>query len=225
MPIARSSLAGAATGVVLLAGAVGFGVGLPEVVENPGASSAEVPTLPDRLDDRFIALSSVTAEDVKATTPEEIAQAKAIVDGSAASEKKAAARLGDTYGEVAVRTYLDIPATIDPNAQVRPPQIAITIAPGEGGPLIPHGPFEFDQSGTHYELTEVKGFQCSSIWAEAVDPTTGLPTGAERTGASYQEVECRTVRSGLTYDIYSSGITPDEAAHYLDLVLEQTAKD
>lgn len=37
-----------------------------------------------------------------------------------------------------------------------------------------------------------------------------------------REVECRAERSGLTYDLYSSGLTPEEAVHYLDLVLEKT---
>ena len=49
MPIARSTVVGATTGVLLLAGAVGFGVGLPKVVDDPAA----VPTLPTKLDNRF----------------------------------------------------------------------------------------------------------------------------------------------------------------------------
>lgn len=222
MPIARSTLAGVSSGVLLLAGAVGFGVGLPEVVENPGAT-AQLPTLPDRLDDRFIALSAVTPEDGQADTPDAVAQMEAFASEAAASEVEAAQRLGGMYDDAIVRSYLDIPATLDPTAQVRPAQLAVTVVPGDAGLVIPSGPFQIDQQGTHYELKQIDGHRCSVIWAEAVDPTTGAPSGEEPTGANYQ-VECRAERGGLTYDAYSTGLTPDETVHYLELVLEKTAE-
>lgn len=222
MPIARSTLAGVTSGVLLLAGAVGFGVGLPEVVDNPGAT-AQLPTLPDRLDDRFIALSAVTPEDGQADTPDAVAQMEAFASEAAASEREAAERLGAMYDDAIVRSYLDIPATLDATAQVRPAQLAVTVVPGEAGLVIPSGPFQIDQQGTHYELKNIDGYRCSVIWAEAVDPTTGVATGEEPTGANYQ-VECRAERDGLTYDAYSTGLTPDETVQYLELVLEKTAE-
>jgi hypothetical protein len=223
MPIARSSLTGAAAGVVLLAGVVGFGVGLPEVVGGPDASaSADLPTLPDRLDDRFVALSAVTPELGGAQTAEEISQMEAFADQAAKSEADANERLRDLYGDVTLRSYLDVPATTAAEPQGRPAQFAVTVVEGDAGLVIPSGPFQIDQQGTHYELKEMAGHTCSVIWSDPIDPTTGVPTGAEPTGASYQ-VECRAERDGLTYDLYSSGLTPDEATHYLDLVLEATA--
>lgn len=223
MPIARSSLTGAAAGVVLLAGAVGFGVGLPEVVADPEASAdVDLPTLPDKLDDRFVALSAVTPEVGGATTPEEVSQMEAFADQAAKSEKEANERLRGLYGDVALRSYLDVPATLATDQQTRPAQFAVTVVAGDAGLVIPSGPFQIDQQGTHYELKKIDGHNCSMIWSDPVDPTTGAPTGAEVTGASYQ-VECRAERDGLTYDLYSSGLTPDEATHYLDLVLEATA--
>ncbi|KRB80240.1 hypothetical protein ASE01_01745 [Nocardioides sp. Root190] len=223
MPIARSSLTGAAAGVVLLAGAVGFGVGLPEIVEDSDASaSADLPTLPDKLDDRFVALSAVTPELGGAKTAEEISQMEAFADQATKSEAEATERLRGLYGDVALRSYLDVPATTATDQQTRPAQFAVTVVAGDAGLVIPSGPFQIDQQGTHYELKEIGGHNCSLIWSDPVDPTTGAPTGAEPTGASYQ-VECRAERDGLTYDLYSSGLTPDEATYYLDLVLDSTA--
>lgn len=224
MPIARSSLAGAATGVVLLAGAVGFGVGLPELVENPGANAAELPKLPDRLDDRFVALSAVTPEDGKATTPDAAAQMEAFATGAAASEKEASQLLAGIYDDAVVRSYLDLPATVVTNPTSRPATLAVTVVPGDAGLVIPSGPFQVDQPGRHYELKKVGGHRCSVTWSEAVDPATGVPTGEELTGANYQ-VDCRAARDGVTYDIYGTGLTPEETVHYLDVILEQTAKD
>lgn len=222
MPIARSSLAGAATGVVLLAGAVGFGVGLPEVVENPAASeSVELPALPDRLDDRLVAVSALTPEDGDATTADEIAQIEAFATAATASEKEGGEQLSALYGGAVVRSYLDIPATLAADGQTRPATLAVTVVPGEPGLVIPSGPFQVDQSGTHYELKEIDGYRCSVAWSEPADPTTGIPTGAEPTGANYQ-AECRAERDGVTYDVYGTGLTPEETVFYLERVLELT---
>lgn len=220
MPIARSTLAGVATGVVVLAGAVGFGVGLPELVDD-AAASPELPSLPDRLDERFVALSALTPEIAKMQTPDEITQMEAFAEQAGKSEAETTERLGDIYGDAVVRSYLDVPATTAAQQQGRPAQFAVTITPGDPGLVMPSGPFQIDQQGTHYELKELDGYRCSVIWSEPIDPATGVPTGAEPTGANYQ-VECRTERDGITYDLYSSGLTPDEATSYLDLVLEKT---
>lgn len=225
MPIARSTLAGATTGVLLLAVAVGFGVGLPEVVENPDAASAEtadLPALPDRLDDRFVALPAVTPQDGKATTPDEIAQMNAFAQEAAKSEQAAVKTLTDLYGEAAVRSYLDIPATTAEQQTTRPAQIAVTVVQGDPGLVIPSGPFPIDQQGTHYELKKIAGHQCSVIWSDPYDPTTGQPTGAEATAENYQ-VECRAARDGLAFDLYSTGLLPEDAVSYLERVLELTA--
>ena len=222
MPIARSTLAGAASGILLLAGAVGFGVGLPEVVDNPGATATELPQLPDRLDDRFVALPAVTPQQGGAKTPDEIAQMNAFADEAAKSEKQAVSRLKKLYGDANVRSYLDVPAANTQQQGARPAQIAVTVVKGDPGLVIPSGPFPIEQQGTHYELKKINGHQCSVIWGDPYDPNTGLPTGEEATAANYQ-VECRTGRDGLAYDLYSSGLLPEEAVSYLEKVLELTA--
>lgn len=223
MPIARSTLTGAAAGVVLLAGAVGFGVGLPKVIDDPGATTADVPTLPERLDDRFIALQAITAEQGGATTPEQVEQFKTFTERSLSSEADARESLASQYGDAAVRAYLDLPDG-GSLGQTAPAQLAVTVVPGEPGLLNPSGPFSVDESGAHYELEEIDGHRCAVIWNDPADPTTGVPTGQEPTAANYR-VQCRTEDAGLTYDVFSTGLTPDEAVDYLELVVEQAAAE
>lgn len=220
MPIARSTYAGVATGAVLLAGAVGFGVGLPKVVDDPG-TTAQVPALPDRLDDRFTALQSITPEQGGATTPEQVEQMKTFTERSAKSEKTSRAALVEEYGDASVRAYLDVPSATNPTGTT-PAQIAVTVVPGSAGLLNSSGPFQVDEPGAHYTLEKIDGNRCAVAWNDPVDPATGAPTGQEPTGADYR-VQCRTEREGLTYDLYTTGLTPDEVAHYVDLVLEKTA--
>lgn len=223
MPIARSTLTGAAAGVVLLAGAVGFGVGLPKVVDDPGATTADIPTLPERLDDRFIALQAITAEQGGATTPEQVEQFKTFTERSLTSEAEARKSLASQYGDAAVRAYLDLPDGAAAG-QTAPAQLAVTVVPGEPGLLNPSGPFSVDESGAHYELEEIDGHRCAVIWSDPADPATGVPTGQKPTAANYR-VQCRTEDAGLTYDVFSTGLTPDEAVDYLELVVEQAAAE
>ena len=222
MPIERSTIVGVVAGVLLLGGAVGFAVGLPEAVGEGAEARPSVPTLPDRLDDRMVALSAVTAEEAQATTPEAIEQIEAFTTEALATEREGREHLAELYGDAEVRTYLDVPATLAADQRSRPAQIAVTVVPGEAGLLIPSGPMEIDQPGTHYELSELDGHQCSIVWNEQIDPTTGQIASEEPDPASYR-VECRTERDGLTYDVYTTGLEPEEATAYLDLVLEQTA--
>lgn len=225
MPIARSSLAGAVSGVVLLAGAVGFGVGLPELVENPGATAGELPKLPDRLDARFVSVSSSTPDDFKADSPEDVADAKEIAKAFGDAEKNAIKGLTSVYGDVDVRYYRDIEASLaaanDPTGRTGVAEIVVTVVPGQAGPVLPQGPFENNQNGTHYELKKLGGNPCAVQWVESVDPTTGAPTGEEPTGANYQ-IECHAQGDGVTFDVVSSGLDPDEYVRYLDLLLELT---
>ncbi len=225
MPIARSSLAGAATGVVLLAGAVGFGVGLPELIEDPGATASELPTLPDRLDGRFISLSESTPEDFKADSPEDVTDAKEIAKAFGDAEKKAITNLTGVYGAADMRYYRDIDASLaainDPTGQTRSAEIIVTVVPGPAGPVLPQGPFENNQNGAHYELRKLGGHPCAVQWVDSVDPTTGVPTGEEPTGANYQ-IACHVQADGVTFDVVSNGLDPEEYVHYVDVLLEKT---
>ncbi|HVK30606.1 MAG TPA: hypothetical protein VM575_19875 [Nocardioides sp.] len=229
MPIARSTYAGVATGAVLLAGAVGFGVGLPKAIDDPGdtgsVTAEDLPVLPDRLDDRFVALGVVTAEDAGATGAD-AAQYETIAKNAATGDADAASNLASIYDAATTRSYIDVVAMGQiAQTQVRPAQFAVTVVPGDAGLVIPSGPFQATQQGAHYELKVIDGFRCSLIWSESVDPTTGAATGEEPTAANYQQVECRAERDGLTYDLFGNGMTPDEVVHYLQLVLEQAGNE
>lgn len=229
MPIARSTYAGVATGAVLLAGAVGFGVGLPKAADDPGATGSitaeDLPVLPDRIDDRFVALGVVTTEDAGATAAQ-ASEYDTIAKNAATGDADAASNLALIYDAAVTRSYIDAKAMGQiAQTQVRPAQFAVTVVPGDAGLVIPSGPFEAAQQGAHYELKVIDGFRCSMIWSEAVDPTTGAPTGEEPTAANYQQVECRAERDGLTYDLFGNGLTPDEVVHYLELVLEKSGSD
>ena len=225
MPIARSTVAGAVTGVVLLAAAVGFGVGLPKVAEEPTITTADLPTLPDRLDDRMVALSRVTAADAGVTA----AADKEAISGFAASAAKgdtdASSKLASLYGAARVRAYIDAKAMGQAAATQKPPaQLAVSIVPGDAGLVIPSGPFEIKQNGgAHYELSEIDGHRCAAAWQESVDPTTGQPAAGGKVPATSYQAECRAQRGGVTYDVYSTGLEPKELAGYLDLVLSRTA--
>ena len=216
MPIARSTVVGATTGVLLLAGAVGFGVGLPKLVDDPAA----VPALPTKLDDRFVALQTITPEQAGASSPEEAAQITTFTERAAESEAKTRKILAEQYDDAEVRSYMDLP---DPGSQTMPAQIQITIVPGPEGLVNPNGSFVVDEQGSHLDLREIDGSRCAVAWNDPVDQMTGAPTGAEPTGADYR-VQCRTERDGLTYDLYTSGLTPEEVASYVDKVLALTEK-
>ncbi|WGY02662.1 hypothetical protein QI633_02630 [Nocardioides sp. QY071] len=218
MPIARSTVVGATSGVLLLAGAVGFGVGLPKVVDDPAA----VPTLPTKLDDRFVALQAITPEQAGATSPDQAAQIKTFTDRAAKSEEETRKILAEQYDEAAVRAYIDVPAASS-SSQSIPAQIAVTVVPGNAGLVNPSGPFVVDESGSHYTLEVIDGSHCAIAWNEPVDQTTGTPTDQKPTGADYR-VQCRKEVDGLTYDLYTNGLTPDEVASYVDKVLELTGR-
>ena len=224
MPIARSTVAGAVTGVVLLAGAVGFGAVLPKVVDEPTVTAADLPKLPDRLDSRMQALSTVTAEDAGVTAPADKAAIPGFAERAGKGDVTAASHLASLYGAARVRSYIDAKAMGQAaTTQTAPAQLAVSIVPGSAGLVIPNGPFEIQQSGAHYELSEIDGHRCAISWQESVDPTTGQPTAGTKVPASNYQAECRAERGGVAYDVFSTGLEPKELATYLDLVLERTA--
>ncbi len=222
MPIARSTAAGAVSGVLLLAGAVGFGVGLPKVVDDGTASASDLPVLPDRLDDRMVALSAVTPDDAGTTSDEDAGLVQQLADAAADSDAESSENLAAQYDAAVVRAYVDVQAMAAADGTSAPAQMSVTVVPGDAGLVIPSGPFQIDQNGSHYELQEIDGYRCAVAYREAADPTTGMPTGEEVPAANYQ-AECRAERGGLTYDVYANGLTPEELVGYLDQVLDATA--
>jgi hypothetical protein len=220
MPIARSTIVGASTGVLLLAGAVAFGVGLPKAVgdgDTGSSFSGELPTLPDRLDDRMVALSSITPEDAGATEEADRQTIEQIAQAAAEGDQAASDNLTELYGAAVVRAYIDGSAMTEATATSAPAQMSVTLIPGDPGLVVPSGPFEIDQNGSHYELQEVGGHTCAVAWAEPTDPATGAPSG-EPTAADYQ-AECRAAVDGITVDVYATGLAPEEVASYVDLVV------
>lgn len=227
MPIARSTIAGAVTGVLLLGGAVGFAVGLPKVAEDPGAaaSAGDLPKLPARLDDRMVALAEITPEDAGTTDPQDIEAIKQIATAAGKADTDSTSKLASIYGPSAVRAYIDVKAMSQATAQSAPAQLSVTVTGGGTGLVIPSGPFEIKQTGgSQYQLREIGGYRCAVAWQQPTDPTTGMPVAGEVPAGNYM-TECRAERGGLTYDVYANGLAPDEAAHYLDLVLERTGAD
>ena len=225
MPIARSTIAGAVTGVLLLGAAVGFAVGLPKVSEDEGTSvsAADLPKLPDRLDDRMVALSKITAADAGTTNADDVKAIEQIAGAAGEGDAKATSKLASLYGPSEVRAYIDVKAMAQATAQSAPAQVAVTVTGGSPGLVIPSGPFEINQNGgSHYELRSVGGHRCAVAWNQPTDPTTGMPAPGEVPPANYQ-TECRAERDGLTFDVYATGLSPDEAATYLDLVLDKAA--
>lgn len=224
MPIQRSTVAGAVSGVLLLAGAVGFGVGLPELTGDEQASTAELPTLPDRLDDDVVALSAVTPEQAKAQTEQDVADIEAFAEQVEASDADAADHLTELYDDATVRSYISL-ASMDPQQSQSLRTLGVTVVPGEAGLVIPRGPFEIEGQGTHYKLQTVDGHRCAVSWSEQVDPTTGAPVEGGGVNAASYQVECRAERDGLAYSVFSNGFDEKTVAGYLDRVLSATGSE
>lgn len=203
---------------------MGFGVGLPKVIDAPASVSAgDLPKLPDRLDDRMIGLSVITGKDAGRTDAADASAIEQVAKKGAVGDADASSNLSSLYGAAEVRAYVDAKAAGSANATSAPAQVAVTIVPGTTGLVSPSGPFSIDTQGSHYSLKEIKGYRCAVAYQEPYDRTTGQPTGGEVPASNYQ-VECRTERGGLSYDAYASGLTPDETAAYLTKVLDLTAK-
>ena len=222
MPISRSTVTGLGAGVVLLAGFVGFAVGLPEVVgEGSETASAELPELPDKLSDDVVALSAVTPEDADAQNEQDAADIERFTQQVEGSDREAAEHLTSLYDDATVRSYVSLDSMTDPQSQGLQ-TLGVTVVPGDAGLVIPRGPFEINSQGAHYELREVDGYRCGVSFSDQTDPTTGMPVeGAEANAASYQ-VECRAERDGLAYSIFGNGFDEKQIAGFLDSLLAST---
>ncbi len=206
MPVDRSSLAGVVAGAVLLAGCVGFAVGLPEVVGGgetdepdpaaaPEEAAAALPELPEEIGD-FRSASSVTegARQVE-------------LDDSAA------AKLEEVFEtDVEVITYVRGPAEqIDGVASA-------TVYAAEPGVFSPGGP-PFDPKLSGYsrglsELVRVDGTRCAAAWQQPV-PLGGQPDPR----ALPFQVQCQTGGEGLTYEVTTQGLSVDESVQFLQDVV------
>ncbi|TYL54798.1 hypothetical protein FXB39_04065 [Nocardioides sp. BGMRC 2183] len=203
----RSTYAGIATGAILLAGVVGFGVGLPEVT---GDGTATPPALPDEIAG-FTALSEVTAEEAGVTSEEDRAALEQFLTNAEKQDADAAKALGEEYGDASVRAYVDAEAMANAAQTGGAGQFSVTVVPGDDtGLVFSGGPYQ----GETYQLQTIDGHRCSVAWQSSTP-------GAEPTDLDYQ-VECRTAEGGLVYDIYSIGIAPEQAAEILTEIVETT---
>jgi hypothetical protein len=201
MPVARSTVIGAVSGVLLLVGVFGFAVGLPEVTGDTAEASesahAALPELPDRLAEGLVALDS----DPAATGQ----SAEAMVE----RDRAAAERLGELYGtDALVRSYLR-------NDQTDPASLSLTVVPGEAGVFVPGGPpYDPELAGYargNYELLSIGDAQCAVTWEQVV------PMGAEPDPAAVPLVaQCQVEVDGVVYNAAAQRLTAEQVASILE---------
>lgn len=188
MPIARSSVIGAVSGVVLLAGFVGFAVGLPELTDDEETASAQGPRpavadeLPDSLlDDRLVRVSSFNKE-----IGEQV-------------EDYGSKTLTSAFGaDTAVGRY------ISSDGQV---EFSITVSDAGAGLFLQSGPptppkFSASQ-GFVQRVRTVDGVVCAELFP-APPQTQGQPKTDPTDGAPVQ-VQCQTEVDGRAFNAYTVG--------------------
>lgn len=207
MPL-RSTIAGAASGVLLLAGVFGFAVGLPEVVADDadgdaegartGSGAAPAELIPETL--LGGALVRYPAIDAQMT---EVADAV---------ESFGTEKLTDVFGtDVAVGIY----AT--PDLQV---QVAVTIYDGESGLFLQKGPpvppeFAASQE-TIGDVVRQGDSVCIAQWQSQ----------AYAEGSAPFQAQCQRVVDGRTINVYASpGLTVEQTAEVVDDVVTQAGLD
>lgn len=215
----RATVVGIVVGILALAVVVGYSVGLPKAVGgDDGQSSPSLPTLPDRLDASFVAMSAVTPGDFSFTASQNKAVAKGVGRASAQQDANASKKLSDLYGTPAVVRYYARPK--DVLTALRTGQaiesVAVTVIATPPGLVLPSGPVTADGATLgHYDLTKVHGHQCATVFQGAQPKTPVSPA----TPASYKLSECRGTSGGLTYDVFGTGVSLDQVAGYLDDLL------
>ncbi len=186
MPL-RSTLVGAVSGVALLAGVVGFAVGLPEVTgDEPGPTSedgevADATPAADLLPEQLLDGALVRYTDLNA----ELASLFEQVEGYGGEQ------LTESFGtDSAVGVY----AT--PDEQVR---VAVTIYNGESGLFIQTGPPVPPEmsanSETHGEYVHQGDSVCFAQYQSQARAEGGPPF----------QVQCQLVVDGRTINIYEAG--------------------
>ncbi len=205
MPL-RSTIVGAASGVLLLAGVVGFAVGLPEVTGDEADASGEAGTavaesgtppaelIPETLLDG--ALVRYPAIDPQMT------------EVAAQVETFGTDKLTDVFGTgVAVGLY----AT--PDLQV---QVAVTIYDGESGLFLQKGPPVPPEMAASQEtigdIVRQGDSVCIAQWQAQTYAQDGPPFQAQ----------CQRVVAGRTINVYATpGLTIEQTADLVDDVAAQ----
>jgi hypothetical protein len=190
MPL-RSTLVGAVSGVVLLAGFVGFAVGLPEVVGDE----------PEEQSDGDAGKSDVSdGRPVADLLPDEL------LDGALVRYKDLNDQLGSLFDEVEGYGGEQLSKTFDtdsvvgvyatPDEQVR---VAVTIYDGESGLFIQTGPPVPPEMSANSETT-----------GEYVHQGDSVSFGQRQSQAKAQggppfQVQCQLVVAGRTINVYEAG--------------------
>ncbi|MEZ0577856.1 hypothetical protein [Nocardioides sp. MH1] len=202
MPL-RSTLAGAATGVLLLGGVFGFAVGLPEWTGDEASadtSQDEADTTPvaDLLPDQLLNGGLVP---IASIDPQ-------FKDLAAQVAKYGSDKLTDAFGtDVAVGIY----AT--PNMQA---QVAVTVYDGESGLFLQDGPPVPPEmsanSQTESDVQKVGDSVCIGQWQ----------TQAKAKDQPPFQAQCQRVVDGRTINVYAApGISLEQAAQIIDDVAKQ----
>lgn len=198
MPIARSSVLGAVTGVLVLGGFVGFAVGLPKLTDEEAGATTPRPAVADvlpksLLDDQLQRVSSFNPE------------------VGAEVEKYGSDTLTKVFdADTAVARY------ISPDGRV---EFSITVSDAGGGLFLQSGP------PTPKKMTQAQGFlqrsrrvdgvPCAELFP-AQPSTNGQPAPDPTEGAPVQ-VQCQTDVDGRAFNAYAvGGLTAEQTVQALD---------
>ncbi|MDZ5622728.1 hypothetical protein SFC88_17940 [Nocardioides sp. HM23] len=200
MPL-RSTIIGAASGVVLLAGVVGFAVGLPEETEDQAADASSTPAA------ELIPESLLGGALVR--YPEIDPQMQSVSDEV---EQFGGDKLADVFDtDVAVGIY----AT--PDLQV---QVAVTVYNGESGLFLQKGPpvppnLAASQQ-TISDIVRQGDSVCIAQWEAQAFEQEGPPF----------QTQCQRVVDGRTVNVYATpGLTIEQTAELVDDVVSQAGLD
>ncbi len=211
MPL-RSTLVGAASGVVLLAGVFGFAVGLPEVAGDESDAQADSDGRPDSGTD-----GRPVADLLPATILDGALQRYPDIDPQYAEtvgqvEVYSGDKLTEVFGaEAAVGLYTT------PDLQV---QVAVTIYDGQSGLFLQQGPPVPPEmavsSQTVGDVVRQGDSVCIAQWESQAYTQDQPPFQAQ----------CQRVVAGRTINVYASpGLTVEQTAELVDDVAEQAELD
>jgi hypothetical protein len=190
----RTTIAAIVVGVLVLATVAGFAIGLPKLVGEGGQSAADVAgTLPDEvLDGRLVRVEELDPEG-----PERIAE----------MQDFAAERFGEVFDtDAAVQIY----AAEDQSAVAE-----VVVVAGDAGffkGALPDDPDTVDPASGWEELATYGEVICYNVWGP--EQQTMANDGKPLT------VYCQREADGLTYDIRSGGLSPEDTSAALDEIVD-----
>lgn len=203
MPIARSSIVGILAGALVLAGFVGFVVGLPEVVGDSTEASAEPahPPLEELLPDELLDRGLVRIGEVRPEAADQVEEA----------DDYSSTTLSEVFdAETAVARYADA------NVQT---QMSLTITEADSAFFLQNGPpapaeLTIAAQGFSQDLVRIGDAVCAQMFQatqDGSDPTKGVPF----------QVQCQAEALGLTFNTYANGLTAEQSVDALHDAIAQ----